>query len=80
MRIKIRLCNLSNRIKFHLSHSGVMAVLCIIAEGFHKECVGHIHDIKHSVISDFCLAFSSPVVKSHHVRMLIVSESCLAQI
>lgn len=39
-RIKIRLCNLSNRIKSHLSHTGVMAVLCITAEGFYNECFG----------------------------------------
>lgn len=38
MRIKIRVQNLSNRIKFHLSSSGATAAPCVMAEGFHYKC------------------------------------------
>ena len=79
MRIKIRLCNLSNRIKFHLCRSRVMAVLCIMGMGFIMNVSASALK-KKSVIFDFCLGFSSSVVKSDHVCLLIVLESCLAQI
>lgn len=49
MRIKPCLCNLSNRITFHLFRSGVMVVLCIAAEGFHNKCFS-ISMIKTSLI------------------------------
>lgn len=57
MRMKISLWNLSSRIKFHLSHSRVMAVSYRTAEGSHNECFG-IDVIKKTkrkccVISDF---------------------------